>query len=219
MRTIEGMTPAVSPAEARAEVERRGRAQIVGVAADLLESNVALRSLQVGEQVPDGELLDLEGRTLGLRDLLNEGPLVLGFHPGRWCSFSSELLRTLDARAAKIHELGASIAAVSSQTVASSRKAAERMGLGFALLSDPENALGRGFGLAYDLPEELRWAYRKLGVDLPAYRGGERFELLVPATYVITPSGEIVSRFVQPDARARLELSDVLSALEKEQAA
>ena len=44
--------------------------------------------------------------------------------------------------------------------------------------------------MAFELPRDLSWAYRELGIDLPKLNQSERFELPVPATFVVSAAEE-----------------------------
>ena len=183
------------------------------VALDLLDSNIAMRSLQAGETAPDFELDDGTGVPLRLSQLLRSGPVVLTFYRGRWCRWCRGLLGELEATAAEIRALGARLIAVSPQTPAWSRATAEAGGLSYAVLSDVENRVARRFGLVYELPAALQASYARLGIDLRAYNGSRSFELPVPATYVIAPGGKILYAFVSRDDAERPRASEILAAL------
>jgi peroxiredoxin len=191
-----------------------GAARITGAAArELLDSNIAMRSLQVGEVAPDFELPDGTGRPLRLSRLLRRGPVVLTFYRGHWCRWCRGLLEDLEGAASEMRALGAQLVAVSPQTAAWSRATARDSRLSYAVLSDVENRVAKRFGLVYTLPAVLRWAYARLGVDLPAHNGSRSFELPVPATYVIAPDQRIVHAFVSPDYTRRPQASEILAAL------
>ena len=50
-------------------------------------------------------------------------------------------------------------------------------------------------------------------VDLARFNGDESWELAMPATYVVDPSGSIVFAGVDPDYTARPEPADVVAAI------
>lgn len=80
-------------------------------------------------------------------------------------------------------------------------------------MSDQGNRVSRQFGLVYSLPESLRAIYAGFGIDLPAYNGDERFELPLPATYVIRPDGEIAYAFADADYTRRMEPAEIIEVL------
>ena len=73
--------------------------------------------------------------------------------------------------------------------------------------------LSEAFGLTFELPEQLRPIYTKLGIDIPAFNGDDSFVLPVPASYVIDSDGIIRHHFVNVDYTRRLEPDDLLRVL------
>jgi len=195
------------------ELPPQEREQILSAAQDLLDSNIALHALQTGESAPDVTLLDTTGAPVRLHDTLRDGPAILTFFRGRWCSYCRKYLSELQAAADAIGRRGARILAVSPQTAAQSRATQAELDLAFPLFSDPGNAAAAAFGLAYTLPTGLRWAYEQLGIDLPAHNGESSFRLPVPATYTIAPDGRIRAARVDPDYTRRPSIDSLLSAL------
>jgi len=51
---------------------------------DLRAGGIMTRVARVGQPAPDFALPNAAGRTVGLRELLARGPLVLSFYRGRW---------------------------------------------------------------------------------------------------------------------------------------
>lgn len=183
---------------------------LTNAARDLLEDNKAMLSRQEGETVDDFALPDASGRTVTLSNQLLRGPVVLTFYRGGWCGYCSAYLSALDQAAADFRNAGVEILAISPQTLQSSAATAEKLAVGFPVLSDFDNAVARSFGLVYVLPEAFRDAYKTIGIDLPATNGTDTFELPVPATYIIAPSRRIVFAAVDPDYTHRPDPADLL---------
>ena len=76
---------------------------------------------------------------------------------------------------------------------------AERLELGFPVLSDVGNAVARDDGLVISLAEDLRPIYAGWGLDLPAANGDESFGLPLPATFVIGTDAKVAWRFADAD--------------------
>jgi peroxiredoxin len=51
---------------------------------DLKKSGMADRAKGVGDQAPDFSLKNAYGKTVELKELLSEGPVVLGYYRGKW---------------------------------------------------------------------------------------------------------------------------------------
>ena len=85
----------------------------------------------------------------------------------------------------KVQESGASLAAISPQTVKQSFFMRDQHKLRFPLLSDAGNAVARQFGLTYRVPDEQKTLYQRTFVNLPFVNGDNSWELPIPATYII----------------------------------
>ena len=80
-------------------------------------------------------------------------------------------------------------------------------------MSDINNDLARDFGIAFSLSDELKELYKGFGIDLPGTQGNQKFELPVPATFVVDSDGIIKLSDVDIDYTRRLEPEEVLEVL------
>jgi peroxiredoxin len=114
----------------------------------------------------------------------------------------------------EIKGLGASMVAISPQTPEYSLSMAEKHHLGFEVLSDAGNLVARQYGLVFSLAEPLRVLYKeKFGADLQEYNADKSFDLPMPGTFIVAPSGMIRYAFVDPDYTLRLEPVEILKSL------
>ena len=199
-------------------LEKRGallddtrRTAVLRAAEELLDSNIAMRALQAGETMPDFALHAASGEVVRLSDALARGPAVLSFFRGTWCGYCQAFVRTLADVHDQIRAAGAQILAISPQ-----REGIEgATGLPFPWLRDDDNLVARKVGVAFELPRDLSWAYRELGIDLPKLNQSDRFELPVPATFVVGKDQRIHFAHVEPDYRRRPDAQVVLGAVQK----
>lgn len=112
-------------------------------------------------------------------------------------------------------QLGATLVAVSPQTVENSQVTVEKSEVSFLVLSDLGNQLAHRFGLVFQLPEDLRPIYKGFGTDVAAMNGDETFGLPIPATFIIDGDRTIKFAFVHADYTKRADPEDVLKALEE----
>lgn len=183
------------------------------VIAELRESGVVDRASSFGQKAPSFELKDHNGQVVSSAEMLQRGLLVLCFFRGRWCPFCVGQLEAINLIAAQIQDAGASLVAVSPQTVQQSFFMADQHRLRFPLLSDGGNQLAHQFGLAYRVPEYQQSVYRRAFINLPFANGDESWELPVPATYIIERHGTILYAAVDPDYSERPEPTEILAAL------
>ena len=152
---------------------------------ELKQSGIADRTIQCGAVAPAFELPDHNGKIVPSADLLENGPLVICFIRGRWCPFCVGQLEAMNAIVPRLHELGASLVAISPQTVHHSYLMADQHKLQFPLLSDAGNHVARQFGLLYRVPEYQQEVYRRVFVNLPLVCGDNSWALPIPATFIV----------------------------------
>lgn len=181
--------------------------------ADLKASGIENQALGAGDLAPEFTLPNARGEEIRLTDLLSRGPVVVNIYRGGWCPYCNLELRALKEKLPKIEALGASLVAIAPEKPDKAAETTVRHDLEFEVLSDLGNQVSRQFGLVFTLPESIRAIYASFGTDLPAYNGDERFELPLPATYVIRPDGQIAYAFVDADYTRRMEPSEIIEVL------
>jgi peroxiredoxin len=181
---------------------------------ELAASGISQHALKAGDSVPGFQLPDARGNYVRLYALLAKGPVVLSFYRGGWCPYCNLELRALQKVLPQITALGAELVAISPQTPDESLSTAEKNELAFPVLSDVGSVTAKAFGIAFDLAEELRPIYARVGHALPDKNGDESWVLPIPATYVIDGDGTVALAFVDVDYRNRLEPTEILTVLQ-----
>ena len=181
--------------------------------AELRERGLAANILLVGARAPEFELSDHDGKSVSLSRLLAGGRLVLCFIRGRWCPFCVGQMEAMNLVASQIEGAGASLVAISPQTVKQSYFMHDQHKLRFPLLSDPGNQVALKFGLTYRVPELQEAVYRRAFVNLPLANGDESWELPIPATFVLDRDGTVLYASANEDYAERPEPADILSVL------
>src|SRR6266436_1716013 len=124
-----------------------------GTVATLKEQRLAAKALAVGAHAPSFELPDHNGKLVSSAALLDKGRLVVCFIRGRWCPFCVGQMEAMNLIAPEIQQAGASLIAISPQTVQQSYFMHDQHQLRFPLLSDAGNAVAHQFGVAYKVPD------------------------------------------------------------------
>lgn len=81
----------------------------------------------------------------------------------------------------------------------------------YELYSDARAEAMRGFGIAWQMPDEMRKQYEGYGIDLEKASGEQHHLLPAPAVFLLDTEGKILFEYVNPDYKVRLE-SDILLA-------
>ncbi len=138
---------------------------------------------------------------------------MLCFIRGRWCPFCVAQMEAMNIILPEIEEAGATLVAISPQTVKQSFFMRDQHKLRFSLLSDNGNHLARQFGLAYRVSEEQKTIYQRAFVNLPLVNGDSSWELPIPATYIIDQNGTVLYASANEDYTERPEPRDLVRVL------
>lgn len=152
---------------------------------DLTRSGIQQRALKPGDAAPNVELQDQNGQAMRSSEFLENGPLIICFFRGRWCPFCIGQMEAMNAILPELHQLGASLAGISPQTVHQSFLMADQHDLQFPLLSDADNQTAREFGIVYSVPDYQQAIYSRAFINLPFINGVPKWELPVPATFIL----------------------------------
>lgn len=152
--------------------------------------------LEVGMKAPEFTLQDQDGREVSLADFLGK-KVVLYFYPKdstpgctrQACAFAGSL--------SEIKAQGAVVLGVSKDSVASHRKFADKYGLPFTLLSDPQLEAIQAYGV---------WQEKKLY--------GKVSMGVVRTTFLIDEEGTVTA--VMPKVKPDTNAADVLAMLKGE---
>jgi len=180
----------------------------------LVETADPSRWVKVGDRLDPFVLRDVEGGDLSLEALIRGGPAVLVFFRFAGCPACNIALPYYEeALAPGLRDLGATLVAVSPQVPERLGEIKARHGLSFKVASDPDNGLGRRFGILYTADEASQAAQRARGGFIGDTTGTGTWELPQPAVVVI--DHERVVRFVDvsPDWLVRTEADPVLEAV------
>jgi peroxiredoxin len=182
--------------------------------ANLKQKSLASNILGVGSKAPEFQLQDHDGKTISSSNLLTKGRLVLCFIRGRWCPFCVGQMEAMNLVLREIEQAGATLVAVSPQTVQQSFFMRDQHKLRFPLLSDAGNKVAREFGLTHRIPDEQRAIYQRAFVNLPFVNGDDSWELPVPATYIVDRDGTVLHASANEDYTERPEPEDVVRFLQ-----
>ncbi|MBE0607456.1 MAG: redoxin domain-containing protein [Deltaproteobacteria bacterium] len=115
-----------------------------------------------------------------------------------------------------IRSLGADLVGISPELPDNTLTMAEKHAIPIDILSDATSEVMRKYRLWFAVPAEVKTLYlEKFGLNLEKYNGAGRWELPVPATYVLDRDGIVRSGEADPDYTVRMEPADIVAALRK----
>jgi peroxiredoxin len=167
-----------------------------------------------GQPMPDGKLLDVNGRPTTLAETRGARPAVVVFYRGGWCPYCSITLRTYQARLVpELTARGVTLIAVSPQTPDGSLTTQQAKELTYTVLSDPGNQIAGQLGILTGPTDAVAAAQAKLGLDLTQVNADGTTGLPMPTVVVADAAGNIRWIDVHPDYTTRSEPGDILAAL------
>jgi peroxiredoxin len=181
--------------------------------AELKARRLAENIVPVGAKAPEFQLQDHDGKSTPSSGLLAKGRLVLCFIRGRWCPFCVAQMEAMNLVVPEIERVGATLVAISPQTVQQSFFMRDQHKLRFPLLSDAGNTVARQFRLTYRIPDEQKAIYQRAFVNLPFVNGDNSWELPIPATYIIYRDGTVLYASANEDYTERPEPADIVQFL------
>lgn len=167
---------------------------------------------QIGDVMPPFVLPDEAGRLVNLEDLLKTAPVAVAFHRGHWCPYC----RLAVGAMAEIQDQfkPVQIVAISAETQQFSNVLKAEAGARFPLLTDFGNGYALSLNLAIWVSEEMSGLMAGAGWDVTVYQNEHSWVLPIPAVFVVGQDGCIKARHVDPDYRRRMQIEDLLEAVQ-----
>ncbi|HEC20056.1 MAG TPA: AhpC/TSA family protein [Gammaproteobacteria bacterium] len=183
-------------------------------AEQLAEAYASPLMINKGDKAPSFSLPNVDGKSVALEDLLQQGPVVLTFYRGTWCPYCNLELKTYQQILPQIKQAGASFVAVSSMTPDNSLQMKDSNELEFEVLSDVGNKVAGRYTTVIKNPDTSIQAMADLGYDFHSFYDDKSAELPVPAIFVIAKNGTVLfAGSAGGDYRQRTEPREILDAL------
>jgi peroxiredoxin len=122
-------------------------------------------------------------------------------------------LEALQESIAVIKSLGATLLMISPQIEEHNRSLIQDKNLSFELVSDPGNRVAKKFGLVYQVPDDLKQLYLKVGINLESSNKDDSWTLPIPARYIVDRDAVIRYAEADPDYTVRPDPQHTIEAL------
>lgn len=183
----------------------------------IASTGVLDRAKKVGDKAPDFKLPDAQGGTFDLKEARAKGPVIVTWFRGEWCPFCNKQLVGMQERLKDLEAAGATVVAISPQTMEHTEATVTKDSVTFHMLSDEGFKVGEAYGVRYEMPPAMKEQLKKYNLDLTKYNGGtpgeDGDELPLTATYIIDQEGTIKYAFLDPDYTKRASPDDLLKVL------
>ncbi|PJG50267.1 peroxiredoxin [Bradyrhizobium forestalis] len=166
-----------------------------------------------GDSMPPFVLPDEGGRLVALPSLLERGSVAVMFFRGHWCPYCRLNVRAVVQAQERIKAIGAQVVAIMPETQEYTRQVKADSGAPFPILTDLDNGYALSLNLAIWLGNEIQQVLSYQ--DMAKFHGNDGWMLPIPAVFVVGRDGIVKARFVDPDFRKRMEIDDLVEALER----
>jgi peroxiredoxin len=122
-------------------------------------------------------------------------------------------LEALQKALPDITAAGATLVVISPQIQRTPRESEDQPPLAMEHVHDRGSEIAKAYGVAFQLPEDLREVYRDLKLDLAKAHGDDTWTLPMPARFVIDRTGTVRAADVDPDYTRRTEPADTVRVL------
>jgi peroxiredoxin len=199
-----------------ADTVRRERPEFAGavdrLVARLRQYGAGESAPRIGEPMPSFALPDETAQMVSLDELLNQGPVAVTFHRGHWCPYCRININALVEAHKELPPGGGQIVAIMPDRQQFIAELKSESNLPFPILTDTDN----GYALSLNLTIWVGVEIQKMmegRLDLSTFQGNNSWTLPIPATFVVGRDGLIRARFIDPDYRNRMMISDMLAAM------
>lgn len=186
-------------------------------AADRIGTLAPGTGIPVGQKVPDGRVLDLDGKPVTLSSLYAKGPILLAFYRGGWCPYCNFEIRALTTAFPEYQKRGVTPVAVSVEKPGEEAKLKATYAVPFPILSDADLALIEPFHVVNKVEGKQLEMLGKYGVDLEGASGKTHHVIAVPALFLIDQGGVVRWAHSDPTYTVRPTTAQILAAIDSAQ--
>jgi peroxiredoxin len=172
--------------------------------------------LKPGDMAPDFTGYDQTGKQVGLKKILAQGPVVLFFYRGNWCTECNRYLSCYQDSLKVLTDQGFNVVGITPESIENVENTVKIHNLTFTVIYDCQEKIMKDYDLMFNVSK----AYQEKilansSVDIAKFNGREEAHLPVPATYIINKDGIIVAVQFNPDYRKRASVKWMLQNLGK----
>ncbi len=171
------------------------------------------KGLQVNDIAPSFSAVDQNGTLKDLKDLLNNGKVVMIFYRGQWCPHCNKQLSALEDSLQFIVEKGAQLIAITPELPENISKTIEKTKASFSILYDDGLKIMDSYNVSFKVNQPTVTKYLTYGIDLKKSNGVNGANLPVPAVYIINQEGKIIYKYFDTDYKKRPSVAELLKHL------
>lgn len=183
-------------------------------AADTIGTLSPGTGIPVGQKVPDGRVLDLDGKPVTLSSLYAKGPILLAFYRGGWCPYCNFEIRALTTAFPEYQKRGVTPVVVSVEKPDQEARLKATYAVPFPVLSDGDLALIEPFHVVNRVEGKQLEMLGKYGVDLEGASGRTHHVIAIPSLFLVDRNGIIRWAHSDPTYTVRPTTAQILAAID-----
>lgn len=169
--------------------------------------------LKVGDKAPDFTAKDQDGKSINLKKLLKQGPVVMLFYRGQWCPYCNKQISHYSDSLELLTAKGATVLAITPESEDNVKKTVSKTKAAFSVLEDEGLAIMKSYKVSFAVDEKTITKYKGYGIDFDKANGSNGANLPVPATYIIGKDGLVKYVFFNIDYRKRASVQELVNNL------
>ena len=170
----------------------------------------AQSSLKLGSNAFLFSANDQFGKKIDLKMELKKGPVVLFFYRGSWCPYCNKQMAEIQDSIGLIREKGATVIAITPETVVSMKKIINKSKANFSIIHDEGYEIMNAYKVSFNVDSITLNKYKSMNLLLSEANGRDDVKLPVPATYIIGVDGKIKFAYYDPNFRVRVSVAELL---------
>jgi peroxiredoxin len=170
---------------------------------DTLNNNIP-HGLKVGDKAPDFTGYDQKGKQVELKKLLDNGPIILFFYRGKWCTICSRYINNYQDSLKVITDQGFNVVAITPESIENVEQTVKLHNITFTVIYDCQEKIMKDYDVMFDVTKAYQdKILSDFSIDIAKNNGRDAARLPVPATYIINKEGIIVAVQFDPDFHNR----------------
>ena len=176
-------------------------------------NSITPKGLNVNDTAPNFTSIDQNGKTIELKELLKKGSVVIVFYRGEWCPYCNKQLKQLQDSLVLITNKGASLIAISPESLENIAKTIQKTKSTYSIISDDSLKIMSAYKVSFALDRKTIIKYKGYGINLNKTNGSNGNNLPVPAVYIINKEGKISYRYFDVNYKNRVSVKEILKHL------
>jgi len=173
----------------------------------------AQQGIHTNTKAPLFEAQNQFNETVSLKEELKKGKVVLLFYRGEWCPYCNRHMSALQDSLHLITQKGATVIAITPEKGDAIEKTLKKSGASFSVIHDSQHAIMDAYDVTFTLSKSKHLMYKTYGININEASGNEDRALPVPATFIISENGLVISRHFDKDYKTRMSVKTIIQAL------